>query len=142
LGYPPFFRSFGIKDLGGGSRQVFGFKGLTSKSLRTNNLAGDPSPSASPRVRISVTGSRSSTPSRENRARRGSRLRSRLLNGSTSKLPQSDLYRYRCGWRVLSQFISLTGGWDERGNVPSVTGLIAKSLRLDALRVTFLSIFI
>ena len=35
---PPFFRSFGIKDLGGGSRQVFRFKGLAGKVYRTNEL--------------------------------------------------------------------------------------------------------
>ena len=34
VGYPPFFRSFGIKDLGGGFRQVFGFKGLAGKVFK------------------------------------------------------------------------------------------------------------
>jgi len=35
-GYPtPLFpRSIGIKDLGGGSRQVFGFKGLADKVFK------------------------------------------------------------------------------------------------------------
>jgi hypothetical protein len=36
--YPPFFRSFGIKDLGGGSRQVFGFKGLAGKVFKNQRL--------------------------------------------------------------------------------------------------------
>jgi hypothetical protein len=34
LYYPPFLRSFGIKDLGGGHRQVFGFKGLAGKVFK------------------------------------------------------------------------------------------------------------
>jgi len=35
---PPFFRSFGIKDLGGGSRQVFGFKGLAGKVFKNQRV--------------------------------------------------------------------------------------------------------
>jgi hypothetical protein len=35
---PPFFRSFGIKDLGGGSCQVFGFKGLAGKVFKNQWL--------------------------------------------------------------------------------------------------------
>jgi hypothetical protein len=38
VGYPPFFLSFGIKDLGGGSRQVFGFKGLAGKVFKNQRL--------------------------------------------------------------------------------------------------------
>ena len=37
-GTPPFFWSFGIKDLGGGSRQVFGFKGLAGKVFKNQRL--------------------------------------------------------------------------------------------------------
>jgi len=38
VGVPPFFRSFGIKDLGGGARQVFGFKGLAGKVFKNQRL--------------------------------------------------------------------------------------------------------
>ena len=112
--YPPISRSLGIKDLGGGSRQVFGFKGLARKVFKNQRLsersfappphraksgrAGDPGP-----LRISAAGS-------PLRLRSGSRP----LNASTSELPQPDLYLYRCARGALSQWISITGGSDEK----------------------------
>jgi hypothetical protein len=41
--YPPFLRSFGIKDLGGGSRQVFGFKGLDGKVFKNQRVSSSKS---------------------------------------------------------------------------------------------------
>ena len=39
MGVPPSPRSFGIIELGGKSRQVFGFKGLIGKVFRNKDLA-------------------------------------------------------------------------------------------------------
>jgi hypothetical protein len=52
--YPPFFRSFGIRDLGGGSRQVFGFKGLAGKVFKNQRLSERSFAS----LRISAAGTR------------------------------------------------------------------------------------
>jgi hypothetical protein len=82
---PPFFRSFGIKDLGGGSRQVFGFKGLAGKVFKNQCL------------KLSR--------SAENGF--GAVSRAVWVGGRISKLPQSDLYRYRCARWGLSQWISI-----------------------------------
>ena len=79
---PPSFGSFGIKDLGGGSRQVFGFKGLAGKVFKKQKL------------RLSR--------SAENGF--GAVSRAVLVDGRASKLPQSDLYGRAL--RVLSQRIS------------------------------------
>jgi hypothetical protein len=44
----------------------------------------------------------------------GAVSRAVLVDGYTSELPQSDLYRHGCARRVLSQWISISGGSDEK----------------------------
>jgi hypothetical protein len=91
---PPQSRSIGIRDLGGSHRQVFGFKGLTGKVFMNQ------------RLKLSK--------SAENWF--GEASRAVLVDRRASKLPQSDLYR--CARRGLSQWISITDGWDEKGVCP------------------------
>jgi hypothetical protein len=96
---PPPPRSFGIIGLGRNSSQIFEFKGLIRKIFRNKDLGCQRA------LKIGL----------------GAASRAVLVDGYTSKLPQSDLYRH--ARRVLSQWISITDGCDERGNVPSFHGL-------------------
>ncbi len=89
---PPSPRSFGIMGLGKNSRKIFEFKGLTGKVFENQSF------------RLSK--------SAENGF--GAASRAVLVDGYTSELPQPDLYRYRCARQVLSQWISITGDFDER----------------------------
>ena len=90
-GTPP---SFGIKDLEGSTRQVFGFKGLAAKVFKNQRL--------------------NLSKSAENGF--GAVSRSVFVDRRASKLPQSDLYRHAP--RGLSQSVSITDGCDEKGVCP------------------------
>src|SRR5260370_29929304 len=92
----PFLRYIRIMGLAGNVRKVFKNNELYGKSSGIRNLGCQ-------RALKMVLG----------------QLRGpSLWADDTSKLPQSDLYRH--ARRVLCQWISITGGCDERGNVPSV----------------------
>ncbi len=110
---PP--RSFGIIVLGGDSRQIFGFKGVAGKVFQNQQLTLSKSAEngfgAVSRAERSFASLRISAAGSPLRLRSGSPP----LDASTSKLPQSDLNRH--ARRVLSQWISITDGCDEKGQI-------------------------
>src|SRR5208337_56067 len=112
---PPPPRSFGIIELGGDSRQIFGFKGVAGKVFQNQQLTLSKSAEngfgAVSRAERSFASLRISAAGSPLRLRSGSPP----LDASTSKLPQSDLNRH--ARRVLSQWISITDGCDEKGQI-------------------------